>query len=586
MEKLTRYEEKLSEAVEEWGKNAVLIFRGQENYKWKLESSAERRLEKPNQEGAPNLIEYLNKALIEPARNEGHAHQQNKELNNLELLAALQHQGAATCLIDATDNFHIALWFACQDDSNDGKVFIINRGNILTFKEVTPKQAKKDIKKLLKNQAVTDKKGSYEGQITIDKPIEDSYPIYYWKPPPNENRIVAQQSCFIFSARPIKESAYKEIRISKGDKKEIRELLQKYYGLEEQSIFRDFTGFAASHSQDRPINYKTSEQWLQSGNKYFRQEEYAAAVQYYDRAINLNPGFAEAYNNRGIAKAKLGQYEAAITDYDKAINLNPRFAEAYLNRGSTKGNLEQHEAAVTDFDMGINLNQEDAIAYHNRGVTKAKLGQYEAAITDYDIAINLNQEDATAYYNRGSAKDKLGQYGVAITDYDKAINLNPRFAEAYNNRGSVKDKLGQYEVAITDYDKTISLNPEYAVAYYNRGITKVKLEQYEAAITDYDKAIDLNPGFAKAYLNRGVVKYKLEQYEAAVANFDMGINLDPEDAIAYYNRGLVKGLLQQYPAAIEDIRRAQTLAQEQGLTELLRLTQKKLNDLKPYDTDP
>ncbi len=542
MEKLTAYEERLSRAIEEWDENAVLIFRGQENHKWELVSSADRRLKNSNGEGAPNLIEYLDKSLIEPARNEGYAHRQNKELNDLELLAALQHQGAATCLIDATDNFHTALWFACQDDSNDGKVFIINRGNILTFEEVTPDDSEKDIEKLLENQAVPDKKGLYE----------DNYPIYYWKPPPNENRIVAQQSCFIFSARPIKESAYKEIPISKGDKKEIRELLQKYYGLEEQSIFRDFAGFAASHSQDRPVSHKTSEQWFQSGNKHFRQGNYAAAIENYDRAISLNPKYTKAYYNRGVVQDKFGQYEAAITDYDKAINLNPRFTEAY----------------------------------HDRGGTKTKLGRYEAAITDYDIAINLNPEYAIAYYNRGNAKAKLGQYEAAIADYDIAINLNPKYAIAYNNRGLAKDELGQYEAAITDYDIAINLNPEYAEAYNNRGLAKYNLRQYEAAVADYDIAINLNPKYAIAYYNRGIAKYNLEQYPAAIEDFDEAINLNPRFAEACYGRGLAKERLQQYPAAIEDIKRAQMLAQEQGLTELLQFTQEKLNDLKSHDTDP
>ena len=56
--------------------------------------------------------------------------------------------------------------------------------------------------------------------------------FYYWKPPANENRIVVQHSCFIFSARPIDPVIYREISISKEHKTEIRMLLQKYYGID------------------------------------------------------------------------------------------------------------------------------------------------------------------------------------------------------------------------------------------------------------------------------------------------------------------------------------------------------------------
>ena len=51
-------------------------------------------------------------------------------------MAALQHNGAATCLIDFTTNFHVALWFACattktaKTAETNGRVFIVNRGDI------------------------------------------------------------------------------------------------------------------------------------------------------------------------------------------------------------------------------------------------------------------------------------------------------------------------------------------------------------------------------------------------------------------------------------------------------------------------
>ncbi len=62
--------------------------------------------------------------------------------------------------------------------------------------------------------------------------------------------------------------------------------------------------------------------------------EHEEAMKDYDKAIELNPQYAEAYNNRGIAKAELGRNEEAMKDYDKAIELNPQYAEAYNNRGS------------------------------------------------------------------------------------------------------------------------------------------------------------------------------------------------------------------------------------------------------------
>ena len=69
----------------------------------------------------------------------------------------------------------------------------------------------------------------------------------------------------------------------------------------------------------------------------------------------MKPDYAEAYNNRGVAKAELGQYTAAIKDYDKAIQLKPDYAEAYLNRGSSKALLNQTWAAKQDLQTALRL---------------------------------------------------------------------------------------------------------------------------------------------------------------------------------------------------------------------------------------
>src|SRR5215204_1440714 len=56
------------------------------------------------------------------------------------------------------------------------------------------------------------------------------------------------------------------------------------------------------------------------------KRDYDEAIREYTKAIELNPQFAEAYYNRGIAYSDKKEYDAAIQDYTKAIELNPRFA--------------------------------------------------------------------------------------------------------------------------------------------------------------------------------------------------------------------------------------------------------------------
>ena len=52
------------------------------------------------------------------------------------------------------------------------------------------------------------------------------------------------------------------------------------------------------------------------------------------KAIELDPKYVFAYNNRGNAYEKKGEHDLAIADFDKAIEIDPKYAFAYDNRGN------------------------------------------------------------------------------------------------------------------------------------------------------------------------------------------------------------------------------------------------------------
>ena len=308
---------------------------------------------------------------------------------------------------------------------------------------------------------------------------------------------------------------------------------------------------AVAHIAERSDDTLAATAWF-SGGYLIQDENPEDALADYTEAIRLKPDYAEAYNNRGIVKAKLGRHDDALADYAAAIRLKPDHAEAYNNRGAVKAKLGRHDDALADYAEAIRLKPDHASPYYNLGIVKTKLGRYEDALADYAEAIRLKPDHAETYNNRGVAKAKLGRYEDALADYAEAIRLKPDYAEAYNNRAVAKTELGRYEDALADYAEAIRLKPDYAEAYNNRGAVKAKLGRHDDALADYAEAIRLKPDHAGAFYNRGVAKAKLGRYEDALADYAEAIRLKPDHAEAYNNRGVAKAELGRYEDALAD----------------------------------
>jgi tetratricopeptide (TPR) repeat protein len=197
------------------------------------------------------------------------------------------------------------------------------------------------------------------------------------------------------------------------------------------------------------------------------------------------------HHYRGNEYTLLGNYRQAIEDYDKAIEIKPGYADAYTNRGAAYNGLGNYRQAIEDYDKAIEIKPGYADAYYNRGLAYNGLGNYRQAIEDYDKAIEIKPGYADAYTNRGAAYNGLGNYRQAIENYGKAIEIKPDFAMAYYNRGNSYTHLGNYKQAIEDFGRAIEIKPGYADAYFNRGLVYLNQGDNISGCRDARKACEL-----------------------------------------------------------------------------------------------
>jgi tetratricopeptide (TPR) repeat protein len=255
------------------------------------------------------------------------------------------------------------------------------------------------------------------------------------------------------------------------------------------------------------VKEMTAEDYFNKGQEAKDPQE---KIVFYNKAIELNPNYAEAYNYRGLAYNDKKYYEMALSDYNKALSFNQNYANAYNNRGNYYAIVKkEYDRALQEYAKAITLSPKDARIYSNRGFAYDRNNDPENALRDYNKALELDQNLPNAYVNRGILYSEKKEYEKALQDFNKAIELNPIYAFAFYGRGNLYFQKKEYDRALQDFNRVIELNPIYAFAYIGRGSVYITKKEYNKALRDYDKAIELNPDDRKIYLMRENLKKQL-----------------------------------------------------------------------------
>ncbi len=110
------------------------------------------------------------------------------------------------------------------------------------------------------------------------------------------------------------------------------------------------------------------------------------ALEYLNKAIELQPDNASAYGIKGYIYFSLEKYQQAIDNFSKAIQLNPTSAEYFNSRGTVYSKMSQYEKAIDDFNQAILFDSNDATFYNNRAGVHLRHGDKKIGCLDAERA--------------------------------------------------------------------------------------------------------------------------------------------------------------------------------------------------------
>lgn len=156
-----------------------------------------------------------------------------------------------------------------------------------------------------------------------------------------------------------------------------------------------------------------------------RTGDHEKAVEYYRRALEVNPDYAPARYNLGNAYLALNRLNLAQTEFARAIKTDRHLIQAHLNLGNTYLISRRFGRAEEIFKQALRDNPRSASAYLGLGLSLLYQKRFAQAEKSFERALEINPKLAQAHYNLACALAQLGRTNQAWPHLEEAARLDP-----------------------------------------------------------------------------------------------------------------------------------------------------------------
>jgi len=310
------------------------------------------------------------------------------------------------------------------------------------------------------------------------------------------------------------------------------------------------------------------------------------AIELFDRAVHIAPGFAGTRINLGVALRASGRLEEAAASYAAAIDIDPSNADVHMNLGNCLENLGRYSEAEAAYHRCLAIRPDYALAFDNLGIALREQNRHDEAVDAFrravaiapnlasahnnlggallnldridearDVlvrAINLDRTDWRAWNNLADTERRAERFEDGARLADEAARINPGFAEAYFTAGLCYNELGESAVAIDRYRTALSLRSEYAEAHYNLARCLRHVQKYDEAIAEFERALQIKPDLVEAHNALGALYQEIVEVDKAIQCYNRAIELCPTHVSAHWNRALTRLTIGDYDLGFTD----------------------------------
>ncbi len=284
------------------------------------------------------------------------------------------------------------------------------------------------------------------------------------------------------------------------------------------------------------------------------------AIEYYEKAIELDPYYALAYSGLADAWAVIWQYvevPGAVTKTEAtvkareaaemAIGLDEGLAEAHTSLAQSLRNEPNLEGAEKEFLQAIELNPGYFWAHFWYSLLLQDMARYPDQIREEDIAFELNPMSITLIGNRALRKRQSYEWQEAEELYQRLIEIEPNRSQSYITYAYFLAKsMGRNEDAIRQCSLAVQIDKQ---AYNDFAYIYEWIGNVDKAIWAANMYLESTPDKHNAYDTRGGIYALNGMLDSAIASFVKALELKPDFVSSLWKLGNIYMFRQEYAKA-------------------------------------
>ena len=274
------------------------------------------------------------------------------------------------------------------------------------------------------------------------------------------------------------------------------------------------------------------------------------AIQYYESALELQPGRPDALSNLGAAFVKLGRYEEAITRYRDALAAMPDHPGVRFNLGLALYKADRIAEAEPEFRGVLQREPKHPGANLLLGECLLRRGEWKAVV---DLLSPLEPElgsDRLFVYQLGTALIEIGELERGQKLIDQLFSAGES-AEGHVLMGLQYFRQGNSLKALAEIEKAVELNPELPTVHALHARALRQNRDHAGAAREYLEELKRNPNHFESNLWLGLLRREEDRLDEAMEYLKRADRMRPGDASVIYAMGRIHVAANRLPEARE-----------------------------------